>query len=107
MNSLPININIKFKTITQLIPKELGIRKKIGIYTAIDSLNQTYIFLHIIQKRRFLQKDVEKIEEIYTLVQNHTKLSFDKKYIIIEAPLCSKAKTKLENNSWNCENISL
>lgn len=107
MNSLPININIKFKTITQLIPKELGIRKKIGIYTAIDNLNQTYIFLHIIQKSRFLQKDVEKIEDIYTLIQSYTNTSFNKKYIIIESPLCSKAKAKLENNSWNCENIAL
>ena len=105
MYNLPFEINSNFTTITQLIPKELGIRKKLDIYTTIDNSNQTYIFLHIVQKSRFLQKDVDKIEEIYTIIQNYTDTTFDKKFITIEAPLCSKAKAKLENNSWSCKNI--
>lgn len=105
MSNLPFRIDINFKTITKLIPKELGIRKKLHIYTAVDNTNQTYIILFLEQKSRFLQKDVDKIEEIYTIVERHTNVTYNKKLITIKAPLCSKAKAKLETYSWECKNI--
>lgn len=107
MCNLPFKTNINFINIKRLIPKEIGIRKKLDIYTGTDSSKNFYLILHIVQKSRFLQKDVEKIEEIYTAVCNYINNNFDKKLIYIDAPLCSKAKTKLENLSWECRHIIL
>ena len=100
MIELPSKIDNIFKNIKQLSPKELGIRKKLDIFIAIDEDDKVNAILHIVQKSRFLQKDVDKIEEILNIVKDSKEENIDNKVIVIESPLCSKAKVKLENLSW-------
>jgi len=89
------------KDIQQLNPKEFGIRKKIDIFLAKNNNNELSLVLHVVQKSRFLQRDVDKIEEISHIIEVHEKKVFLKKYILIEAPLCSKAKVKFETLAWS------
>lgn len=88
---------------TAIDPKDLKIRKKIQIYC----FDKNSILLFIEQKSRFLQKDVEKIEDIFIKTSQFTNITFTNKYIQIEAPLCSKAKTKLENLNWEVTQVKL
>lgn len=101
MITLPSQIYIDYKNIEQLNLKELKIRKKLDIFITTHENDKYSLIFHIIQKSRFLQKDVDKIEEILSIVQDFTQKKFIQKIIYIESPLCSKAKNKLENLSWN------
>ena len=82
--------------IQEIAPKDIGVRKKLHIYEAIDNNKNSFYIISISQKSRVLQKDVVQYEEIYQKVQEFTKITFTYKLISIEAPLCSKAKAKLE-----------
>jgi len=97
---LPIKINDSYKYIETIDHKQLGIRKKIEIFIAKDLNDQTSIIFHITQKSRFLQKDVDKIEDIRDIVTNKITSRIISKVILIESPLCSKAKDKLEKLQW-------
>lgn len=79
----------------QIDPKDLGLRKKIGIF-----YGEAVLLFIISQKSRILIKDTVKIEEIEEKVKEFTKSEFKQKIIVIDSPLCSKAKKELENLKW-------
>ena len=97
---LKSKIDSVFHNIQTLNPKDLGIRKKLDIYIDTNSKNEKTLILYITQKSRFLQKDADKIEEIYKIVCNYIDSLLLLKVIFIESPLCSKAKLKLEQEEW-------
>ena len=97
---LPTQINSLYKHIKTINIKELGIRKKLDVYIANDLKDQNSIIFCISQKSRFLQKDVDKIEEINNIITNSIQEQILSKVILIESPLCSKAQKKLENLQW-------
>jgi hypothetical protein len=101
MINIPKKVNIVLTNIKQLSTKELKIRKKIDIYVGNNIENQESVILHIVQKSRFLQKDVDKVEDILKIIQNNQNEEFSQKSILIESPLCSKAKAKLEALAWS------
>jgi hypothetical protein len=90
-------ITTDYRELIRINPKDLSIRKKLDIFIASDK-NEQSLILHISQKSRFLKKDSEKIEEIYLLIQANQDIN--SKIILIESPLCSKAKALLEEFSW-------
>jgi len=94
--NLPTKISEKYIKIEQLNPKDYGIRKKVNIYLN----NNDTIILHVEQKSRFLQKDVDKIEEILEIIKSSKSLECVNKVVLIDSPLCSKANTKLELQEW-------
>lgn len=102
--SLSSKIDIEFTKLIQLDPKDLKIRKKIDIFVAENLENQSSLILQISQKSRFLQKDVDKIEDILQIIEENQNKNFENKYIVIEAPLCSKAKAKFETLAWSVFN---
>lgn len=102
--SLSSKIDIEFTKLIQLEPKDLKIRKKIDIFIGDNTQKESSLILQISQKSRFLQKDVDKIEEILQIIKQNQNKNFKKKYIVIEAPLCSKAKAKFETLAWSVFN---
>jgi len=97
---IPELILSSFTNIEILNPKDFGIRKKVNIYTANNKEENPTIIFHIIQKSRFLQKDVDKIEDLNEIIINKMGVKQYKKAIIINPDLCSKAKNKLELEEW-------
>jgi len=92
--------NIIFKSFKEITPKELGSRKKINIYVGID-LKGYYADVMVLQKKsRVLRKEAEELMRLHEKLEKYIDSTIKKKYIIIKAPLCSKAKVLLEENKW-------
>lgn len=89
-----------FKDILEIKPQELKIRNKLQLFRCTD-LKKFYTFVVVVeQKSRVLQKDILKYFEIEQKASKYLDHNFKYKTIIIKAPLCSKAKALLKQNSW-------
>jgi len=92
--------NIIFKSLKEITPKELGSRKKIDIYLGVD-LKGYYADIIVLEKKsRVLRKEVGDLLLLHEKLEKYIDSKITKKYIIVKAPLCSKAKALLEENGW-------
>jgi len=92
--------NIIFKSLKEIAPKELGTRKKIKLYVGVD-LKGFYTDVMVLEKKsRVLRKEVNELMALHEKLEIYIDSSIKKKYMIIKAPLCSKAKALLEENKW-------
>jgi hypothetical protein len=91
---------IIFKSFKEISPKELGSRKKISMYVGVD-LKGYYAAVMVLEKKsRVLRKEIGELMALHEKLEQYIDSSIKKKYIIIKAPLCSKAKAVLEENKW-------
>jgi len=96
---------IIFKSFKEIMPKELGSRKKIGLYVGVD-LRGYYADVMVLEKKsRVLRKEAEELMSLHEKLEKYIDSTIKKKYIIIKAPLCSKAKVLLEENKWKVWHI--
>jgi len=92
--------NVICKSLETVLPKALGSRKKVEIYVGVD-LKGFYVDVMVVEKKsRVLRKEVGELMVLHEKLEKYIDSSIKKKYIIIQAPLCSKAKALLEENSW-------
>jgi hypothetical protein len=89
-----------FKSLKPIEPKELGTRKKIAIYLGVDLKKYYACILHINKKSRILSKEALEIMELHKKLEAVNESKINKKYIYIQAPLCSKAKALFEEEKW-------
>jgi hypothetical protein len=92
--------NIIFKSFKEVIPKEIGSRKKVGLYVGVDLKGYYTLVMLLEKKSRVLQKEANELMVLHEKLEKHIDSKINKKYIIIKAPLCSKAKALLEENGW-------
>lgn len=89
-----------------LDPKILKLRGKIELFRGVDKSSFTAIIvLH--QKSRIVVKDLARLESIVEKMTNYYGHRFEKKELVYEAPLCSKAKKLLEHEGWSLVHASL
>ncbi|RXJ87495.1 hypothetical protein [Arcobacter sp. CECT 8985] len=93
--------NILFKEISEVIPKDLGSRKKIQIYTATDIKSTYYAIFIIDAKSRFIRKNANDLLELFDKLVSYKDHNFKHKELLISSPLCSKAKEFLKQNGWS------
>ena len=92
--------NIICKRFKEILPKALGSRKKVDIFVGIN-LKGYYCSIFLIKKKsRILQKEVLELISLHEKLEIHEDTKIKKKYISIDAPLCSKAKTLFLDNGW-------
>ena len=92
--------NIIFKSFKEIMPKEIGSRKRVSLYIGVD-LKKYYALVMLLEKKsRVLQKEAKELMALHEKLEKHIDSKINKKYIIIKAPLCSKAKALLEENGW-------
>jgi len=92
--------SIIFKSLKPVSLKELGSRKKIEIYLGID-LKGYYALVMVLEKKsRVLRKEALELITLHEKLERYIDSKIKKKYIIIKAPLCSKAKSLFEENGW-------
>lgn len=96
-----LNRDILFKEIKEISPKELGSRKKIKIYVATSVTKEFYSIFIIDAKSRFIRKNANDLLELYSKLVDFQEHNFKKKELLINSPLCSKAKKFLEENKWS------
>jgi len=89
-----------FKSLKEIAPKELGTRKKIAIYLGVDLKKYYACILHINKKSRILQKEAKEIMALHEKLEEYNDSKINKKYIYIQAPLCSKAKLLMKEEGW-------
>lgn len=87
-------------------PKLLKIRSKVELAYAQNN-QEVMAFIGVKQKSRVLVKDVAKFDDILAKMVAYVGMEFTQKSIVIEAPLCSKAKKALELQGWNVEHTAV
>jgi len=92
--------NIIFKSFKEIVPKEIGSRKKVGLYVGVDLKGYYNFVMYIEKKSRILQKEVRELMLFHEKIETYIDSKITKKYMIIKAPLCSKAKALLEESGW-------
>jgi len=93
--------DLLFKSLRSISTKELGSRKKIDIYLGIDLKNYYSCIIHINKKSRILQKEAKELMAFHKKLEEYNDSVIKKKYIYIQAPLCSKAKALFEEEGWS------
>ena len=89
-----------FKSLKSIDIKALGSRKKISIYLGVDLQKYYACIIHIKKKSRILKKEAEELMILHGRLERYNDSAIKKKYIYIEAPLCSKAKALLAEKGW-------
>ena len=93
--------DIIFKQISEVTAKELGSRKKIGIYQATSVKKEFYAIFTVDAKSRFLRKNADDLMVLCETLSSHVDHNFKRKVLLISSPLCSKAKAYLKENKWS------
>ena len=93
--------NIVLKKLTPIdIKKEFNSRKKIKLYLGID-LDRYYVcIIYIKKKSKILQKEALELMEFHKRLEKFNDSAIKKKYIYIEALICSKAKELFQKEKW-------
>ncbi len=92
--------NLVFKSLVPIELKALGSRKKIAIYLGVDLKKYYASIFHIEKKSRILKKEALEIMVLHEKLELFKESKITKKYIYIQAPLCSKAKALMQENQW-------
>ena len=94
------NKNIICKTLREILPKELGSRKKIEIYTGTN-LTGYYCSVMLLEKKsRLLRREAGELMDLHEKLEAYRDTKILTRYIRIRAPLCSKARALFEENGW-------
>ena len=92
--------NLLFKSLKPIDMRELGSRKKINFYLGVDLKKYYACIIHINKKSRILQKEARELMEFHKRLEKYNDSKIKRKYIYIQAPLCSKAKALFEEEGW-------
>jgi len=92
--------NLICKSLIEVLPKELGSRKKVALYVGVDLKGYYCLVMKLSRKSRVLRKEATELMALHEKMESYKDTKIMKKYIWIEAPLCSKAKALLEEHGW-------
>ena len=92
--------NLICKSLEEVQPKELASRKKVALYVGVDLKGYYCLVMKLSKKSRVLCKEATELVVLHEKIEKLKDTKITKKYIWIVAPLCSKAKTLLEENGW-------
>ncbi len=89
-----------FKSLQTIDLKEFGSRKKIDLYLGVDLKKYYACIIHISKKSRILQKEAGELMAFHKKLEEYNDSVIKKKFIYIQAPLCSKAKERFKEEGW-------
>jgi len=89
-----------FKKLKPIELKVLGSRKKIDLYLGVDLKKYYACIIHINKKSKILSKEALELMEFHKKLEVLNDSKIKKKYIYIQAPLCSKAKALFKEEKW-------
>jgi hypothetical protein len=88
------------KKLTPIAPRDLGSRKRISLYVGVD-LKHYYCSVMVLRKKsRVLRKEAEELMALHARLMAYADTAITKRYIWVDAPLCSKAKAMMEQEGW-------
>ena len=89
-----------FKSFKEIKPKILGSRKRVELYLGVDLKGYYTLVMKLKKKSRFLQKEAHELMGLHEKLELLIEARITQKYILIDAPLCSKAKVFLQEQGW-------
>lgn len=92
--------NLLFRSFRYISPKELGSRKKIEIYLGVDRESYYHTVISVQKKSRILRKEAAELMAFHARLEQFVSSSIKKKHLLIDAPLCAKAKLLMVDNGW-------
>ena len=94
-----------FRSLVPVDLKKLGTRKKLSLYLGVDMRGYYMMIILIKKKSRILSKEAQELMILHTKLEQKIDTKITKKTLLLEAAICSKAKTILENEGWFVENM--
>ena len=99
--------DVLFTKVDKIDIKELGSRKKIDIYEAVDTKRYVWAIFVIRQNSRFITKNSNELQKLFEELKRFRQRDYKYKLCMISSPLCSKARTNLLHLKWKVEHGSL
>jgi hypothetical protein len=88
------------KSFSSIHPSKLESRKKVDIYFGVNLKGYYCSVFSIAKKSRVLHKEAEEILELHSRLEKNNNSKINQKYLLVQAPICSKAKAFLEESDW-------
>jgi hypothetical protein len=79
---------------------DIKTRKRVTVYQGLDKKTNYLAIFFVHKSSRFLQKDVQSLEELYLSLVNLVGHNYKKKLLLYNMPLCSKAEELLYEYRW-------
>ncbi len=92
-----------FRSLEPVDLKKLGTRKKVTLYLGVDTKGYYTMIMTLKKKSRILRKEATELMTLHDKLEQQMQTKIKKKYLFVEAPICSKAKALLENEGWVVE----
>jgi len=92
-----------FRTLELIDLKKLGTRKKLSLYLGVDMKAYYTVIIYSKKKSTILRKEADELMLLHGKLEKESQTKIKKKYLLLEAPICSKAKGVLENEGWRVE----
>jgi hypothetical protein len=86
--------------LTPIAPATLGSRKRIELYLGVDREGYYCSVMIVNKKSRVLRAEAEELMQLHARLEVHADTAIRKRYIGVDAPLCSKAKALMEQSGW-------
>jgi len=97
------HLGVLFRLLEPVDLKKLGTRKKISLYLGVDTKGYYTMIMTLKKKSRILRKEAEELMALHSRLEQQMQTKIKKKYLLAEAPMCSKAKSLLESEGWVVE----
>jgi hypothetical protein len=81
-------------------PRELGSRKRVEIYEGTATDDYFCMVMVLRKKSRVLQKEARELLDLHRKLEEKKEARIKRRYLLIDAPLCSRAATLLEEAGW-------
>lgn len=91
---------IILKSLNEVDPAILKSRKKVKIFSGVTDKNYFIVIINIEQKSRFVVKNAKEIADLEKRLEVAKNHIYKKKYIVLNSPLCSRAKDFLIKDNW-------
>jgi len=94
------NRDILCPKIEEIDLKSIGSRKRLKVYRGVERDGYFCMAIILDRKSRVLQKEAKEFIELHKRLEEKLECVIKRKYLLIKAPLCSKAKKLLIESRW-------
>jgi len=88
------------KRLEPLAPKELGSRKRVEIYRGVETDDYYCMVIVARKKSRILRKEAAEYLELHRRLEEKIGAKVKRRYLLLGAPICSKAVDYLKEQGW-------
>ena len=96
-----------FERLEPIALSELGSKKRLECYLGVDSTKHYNVIFVNPGKTRILQKDFEQLEALVERLETLKGHRILKRLLFSQAPVCSKAITRYQQEGWKVWHVSV